>query len=84
MKTNVIRIGNSRGVRIPKVLLAQCGLRDAVELDVQGGRLVIRRADRPRRGWDEAFRKMGERGDDTLLDAESLRARRWDETEWEW
>ena len=84
MKTNVIRIGNSRGVRIPKVLLEQCGFRDTVELDVQRGRLVIRPADRPRLGWDEAFRKMGERGEDVLLDDESLRASGWDETEWEW
>jgi len=84
MKANVIRIGNSRGVRIPKVLLEQCGFRDTVELDVQGGRLVIRPADQPRRGWDEAFRKMGERGDDALLDEASLRTSGWDETEWEW
>ena len=83
MKASVIRIGNSRGVRIPKVLLEQCRLSDTVELDVENGHLVIRSTDQPRRGWDEAFRRMAERGDDVLLDKESP-ATRWDETEWQW
>jgi len=72
MKTAVIRIANSRGVRVPKALLAQCRLHDAVELGVENGRLVIRPADQPRRGRDEAFSKMAERGDDVLLDEECL------------
>ncbi len=72
MKTAVIRIGNSRGVRIPKALLAQCRLHDAVELEVENGRLVIRPANQPRRGWDEAFNKMAEPRDDVLLDEECL------------
>lgn len=84
MKTTVIRIGNSRGVRIPKALLEQCRLRDTVELDVENGSLVIRASDRPRSGWDEAFGKMAASGDDALLDAEYLTTSRWDDSEWEW
>jgi antitoxin MazE len=84
MKATVIRIGNSRGVRIPKALLEQCRLRDTVELEVDGGHLVIRAAEHPRSGWDEAFQRMAERGDDALLDNDSLAPTRWDETEWEW
>jgi len=84
VKANVIRIGNSKGVRIPKVLLEQCRLSDAVEFDVENGHVVIRPADQARRGWDEAFRKMAERSDDVLLDQESLPATRWDDTEWQW
>jgi antitoxin MazE len=84
MKAAVIRIGNSRGVRIPKVLLQQCRFRDMVELEVEDGRLVIRSAEQVRSGWDEAFRRMSDKGDDALLDRDSLAPSRWDESEWEW
>lgn len=84
MKTSVIRIGNSRGIRIPKTLLEQCHLRDEVELEVKDDHLVVRPIPKPRRGWGEAFRRMHEQGDDALLDKEYLPSTRWDETEWEW
>ena len=84
MRTSIIRIGNSRGIRIPKALLEQCKLGDTVELEVEDNRLVIRPADRPRQGWDEAFCQMAERGDDALLDEGSLGQTEWDQTEWEW
>ena len=84
MKTNIVRIGNSRGIRIPKSLIEQCGLGNVVELEVQGGQLVIRPADRARAGWEEAFRRMAEQGDDELLDRASLPPTEWDATEWEW
>lgn len=84
MRVSVVRIGNSRGIRIPKTLLEQCRLGTAVELEVRQGQLVVRAADKPRGGWEEAFRRMAERGDDVLLDRESLPSTRSDETEWEW
>lgn len=70
MKTNVIRIGNSRGIRIPKTLLEQCHLRNEVELEVRDDHLVVRPAAKPRSGWEDAFRRMHEQGDDALLDRE--------------
>lgn len=84
MKANLVRIGNSRGIRIPKTLLEQCPLGETVELDVEKDHLVIRPARKPRGGWEEAFRRMAQQGDDTLLDRESLTRTRWDRTEWEW
>lgn len=84
MKTNVVRIGNSRGIRIPKSLLEQCRLGETVELEVEKNKLVILPARKPRSDWDEAFRWMAEQGDDALLDRESLSPTRWDRTEWEW
>ncbi len=84
MRANIVRIGNSRGIRIPKALLEQCRLGSTVDLDVENGNLVIRPAETPRLGWDDAFRRMAERGDDELLDREELRASQWDDTEWEW
>ena len=56
MRTSIVRIGNSRGVRIPKAILSQCRLGDAVELEPHPNRLVIRPVRHPRSGWDEAFR----------------------------
>ena len=84
MKTNVIRIGNSRGIRIPKTVLEQCHLRDEVEIEVVNNHLVVRSATKPRSGWEDAFREMHERGDDTLLDRESQSPSHWDETDWQW
>jgi len=82
LKTHIIRIGNSRGIRIPKACLDQLGLHGEVELAVQPDRLVIRPARRPRQGWEEQFRSMASHGDDRLLDEAAPTA--WDETEWEW
>ena len=84
MKASVVRIGNSRGIRIPKTVLEHCRLMDAVELEVQDDRLVVRPVRKPRQGWEEAFRRMHQHGDDALLDRESLPATKWDRTEWRW
>jgi antitoxin MazE len=84
MKTRIVRIGNSRGIRIPKPLLEQTGLPDEVEVSVQDGALIIRPAKKARAGWDAAFREMARRGDDTLLDDAPPSLSSWDEDEWEW
>jgi len=84
MKANIIRIGNSRGIRIPKILLQETHLPDEVELEARGAQIVIRPAERPRDGWDERFSAMAAAGDDTLLVAESTALSSWDEEEWEW
>ena len=84
MRARVVRIGNSRGVRIPKPLIEQAGLREEVEIAVEGSSLIIRAAARPRTGWATAFRTMAEQGDDRLLDKAEGPMNRWDEDEWEW
>ena len=84
MKTRIVRIGNSQGIRIPKPLLEQSGLAGEVDLEVEPGRIVIQAVGSPRRGWEEAFRAMAERGDDALLDRETVSGSSWDEQEWEW
>ena len=84
MKTNIIRIGNSLGIRIPKLLLEQCRLKGTVELQVKNEDLIIRSVDSPRSGWEDAFRHMALQGDDMLLNRDSWPKTQWDETEWEW
>ena len=82
MRVNVVRIGNSRGLRIPKAILEQCGIGDAVDLAVEEGHLVVRPLRRPREGWAEAARTMSSRGDDELLDPQTPTV--FDDTEWKW
>jgi antitoxin MazE len=82
MKASLVQIGNSRGVRIPKAFLEQAGLRDEIEIEVRGSQVVIRPANHPRTGWDEAFAAMAARGDDALLD--EIGPSKWDESEWVW
>jgi len=84
MKTRVVRIGNSHGIRIPKPLLEQTGLRGEVEISAQDDSLIIRPARRPREGWAAAFQEMARHGDDALLDDEAPSLSRWDEDHWEW
>jgi antitoxin MazE len=81
-KTRIIRIGNSRGIRVPKVLLEQAELPDEVELRAEPGRLVVQAVRHPRAGWAEAARAMQKRGEDKLLDRPT--ATRFDQEEWEW
>ena len=82
VKTQIVKVGNSRGVRIPKLLLDQAGLGTGVEIAVQDGELVIRTVSSPRQGWEEQFRAMAQRGHDKLLD-EGV-STRWDAVEWTW
>jgi len=84
LKTRIVRIGNSQGVRIPKLFLEQIQLTDDVELELQSDQIVIRSARRVRDGWDAAFQAMAEHGDDQLLDGDTIQGTRWDEDEWTW
>lgn len=83
MKTELIRIGNSRGIRIPKPLIAQCRLGNTVELRMENDCLVISPERRPRQGWDDAFRAAGLATQDELL-LENARPNEFDREEWQW
>jgi len=82
MKTRIVRIGNSQGVRLPRPLLETAGLGEDVVLRATPGRIVIEAARAPRAGWADAAKAMHAAGDDVLLDAP--RATRFDREEWEW
>jgi antitoxin MazE len=82
MKTRIVKLGNSEGIRIPKLLLEQTGLSGEVEISVQDGSLIIKQARKPRAGWAAAFKHMAENGDDALLDLAAQGLARWDEGEW--
>ena len=81
MRSRIVRIGNSQGVRLPKLLIEQAGLEEEVELRAETGQIVIAAARRTRAGWAEAAQRARAAGDDAL---ESTGATRFDQTEWEW
>jgi antitoxin MazE len=82
VKAHIVRIGNSKGIRLPKVLLQEAQLEDEVELQAEPGRILICKTARPRTSWAEAARRMRARGEDRHLDPPT--ATRLDKEGWKW
>ncbi len=82
MKTRIIPIGNSRGIRIPKSFIEEAGFENEVEIRVVESGVLIEKVHAPRAGWGEAAEKLRERGEDGLLDEPVPND--FDESEWEW
>ena len=85
MITKIIKIGNSRGIRIPKSFIDQSGIKNEVELEVKDDRIIIKSLSGVRKNWDLAFQKMSRNNDDILLDQDSFSNQSsWDNEEWTW
>jgi antitoxin MazE len=85
MIAKVIKIGNSKGIRIPKSFIEQSGIKEKVELEVKDDKIIIKSLHQVRKNWDSAFRKMAENKDDKLLDEDLISGQSiWDEEEWTW
>ena len=67
MEVSIIQIGNSRGLRLSKSILDRYDIKDKVELILEEGQIILKPVEQPRKGWDKAFKKMHENGDDQLL-----------------
>ena len=67
MKVSVVRIGNSKGIRLSKTLLERYNIKDTVDLILEKGQIILRPLSTPRKGWEVAFKEMNENGDDRLL-----------------
>ena len=81
MRARIVRIGNSQGVRLPKLLIEQAGLTEDVELRAEAGQIVIAAPKTTRAGWAEAAAAAHAAGEDRLLGTHPTR---FDEQEWEW
>ncbi|KKO20660.1 MAG: AbrB/MazE/SpoVT family DNA-binding domain-containing protein [Candidatus Brocadia sp.] len=81
MKTKLVSIGNSKGIRIPMAILKQCKIENEIDLEVEKEKIVIKPVKTsPREGWNDAFRLMHDKKDDALLFDETI-----DSMEnWEW
>ncbi len=84
MRARVVKIGNSQGIRIPKPLLEQTGIMDDVELEVEKNQIIIRPVSNPRSHWEDAFKSMSDKGDDTLIVGGENLSHSWDDEEWQW
>lgn len=84
MRTRVVKIGNSQGIRIPKPILEQTGIMEDVELEIEKDRIVIRALCKPREGWDAAFETMSLNNDDVLMAGFGKMSHSWDDEGWEW
>ena len=84
MKTEIVRIGNSQGIRLPKTVLQQSGISGAVELEIAGDRLIIYPVKARRAGWAKAFSKMHGHKEDKLTDQSDAIVNQWDNTDWRW
>jgi antitoxin MazE len=67
MDVSVIKIGNSKGIRLNKTLLDKYNIGDKVELVLEKNHILIKPVSQPRKDWDKAFDKMHQNGDDLLL-----------------
>ena len=82
MKVKIVPIGNSKGIRIPKMLLDQCHIREEVDIEVKGDALLIQPIHKsPREKWKEAFQKMKKHHEDQLLIRDQIDL---DTGDWEW
>ncbi len=72
MRVDVVKVGNSRGIRLPAAVLKQCGIGTTVELEVQNNRIILKPVHTPRQGWALAFKRMAQVGDDQLLIPDEL------------
>ena len=82
MKAQIIQIGNSQGIRIPKALLEESRIVGEVELELHPDGILIRNAQKPRAGWEDAFKRMAENDDDELASDASTSG--FDKKEWQW
>lgn len=82
MKTSIVQIGNSKGIRIPKTVLAECHIEDEVDLQIEDNKIIITPyKNKPRIGWEDQFKAMAERKEDQLLVSDSVDL---DAKDWEW
>ncbi len=82
MKINIITIGNSKGIRIPKAILKQCNLDKEAELETEEDKIIIKPIKKKsRKGWKEAFGSMRKREEDSLLIDDSIDR---EMENWEW
>lgn len=67
METSIIRIGNSKGLRLSKTILEKYNIKDKVELIFEKGQIILKPISKPRNNWEKKFKEMAEQGDDKIL-----------------
>ncbi len=83
MKAKLVRIGNSKGVRLPASVIKACGFGDELDMRVENGVVVLAPARGVREGWSDAFEKMAAAGDDAPILPDTLE-NDFDAEDWRW
>jgi antitoxin MazE len=78
MQVSVIQIGNSKGIRLSKMLLEKYQITDRVELVFEHDYIILKPIAEPRKNWEEAFAEMHRNGDDKLLIDSVFEDEKWD------
>jgi antitoxin MazE len=82
MLISIVKIGNSKGIRLPKAIIDQCSIDDKVDLEVKNNEIILKAIKKkPREGWNQKFKMMAENGDDKLSISDSIDI---DMNNWEW
>ena len=84
MKSQIVKIGNSKGLRIPKALLEECKLDGDVELEIRHEGLLIKPAKTPRLSWEDAFKQMSDNDEDELVIDNSDTVTIFEKEKWRW
>jgi antitoxin MazE len=79
MDISVIPIGNSKGIRLTKMLIEKYHITDTIELILEEEYIILKPKTAARSGWEKAFKKMHESGDDKLLIADSFEDENFEE-----
>ncbi len=67
MQADIIKIGNSKGLRLSKAILKKYDIHEKVEIILKEDCIIIKPSMNPREGWEEQFANMAKQGDDELL-----------------
>ena len=57
MEAKLIRIGNSKGIRLPKSMLVQTGMTERIKVEARGHSIILKPIKEPRSGWEASFAK---------------------------
>ena len=85
MRSKIVKIGNSKGIRLPKTIIEQCELKDEVTLQVKDKKIIISSSKVSRKGWAEEFRRLtkNQEGKDDLKEFRNFTTQ-WENEEWQW
>jgi antitoxin MazE len=61
MEARLVKIGNSKGIRLPKAMLQQTGMTEWIEIEAKGGNIILKPIKQPRSGWEESFAQGGDK-----------------------
>ncbi len=79
MQTQIVQVGNSLGIRLPKVILDELALTKSSRLHIEltSQSIVLKPAKSPRHGWADAFVQCSAQSADQSLERGTEHASLW-------